>query len=199
MKRSYVLTGLAVIVAMTIASPAIGGPSLKKLVKKVVKKEVAKQIGKATGPAGPAGANGAPGTPGLNGVDGAPGPTYGESHAAASEAPMASPFSLAGSTQVTTPIAGKLYVFGNIEAAVACTGNTPAIVALFVDTTRLPGTNYGPAAGATTKMSFGAVTAAPVAAGTHTVTAKGDCLSGGAVPTTNTVTTGGYGVIVLGA
>jgi hypothetical protein len=64
MKRSYVLTGLAVIVAIAIASPAIGGPSLKKLVKKQVKKEVAKQIGKATGPAGPPGAPGAPGAPG---------------------------------------------------------------------------------------------------------------------------------------
>jgi hypothetical protein len=57
---------LAVIAAVVIAAPAIGGPSLKQL----VKKEVAKQIGKATGPAGPAGAPGATGTPGTPGTDG---------------------------------------------------------------------------------------------------------------------------------
>jgi hypothetical protein len=57
---SYVTIALAVIAALAIASPAIGGPSLKKL----VKKEVSKQIKKATGPPGPAGANG------TNGADG---------------------------------------------------------------------------------------------------------------------------------
>ena len=54
---AHVTSALALIAALAIAAPAIGGPSLKKL----VKKEVAKQIGKATGPPGspgPAGANG---------------------------------------------------------------------------------------------------------------------------------------------
>src|SRR5215207_8452776 len=58
MKRRYVLAGLAALAVFAVASPAIGGPSLKKL----VKKEVAKQISKATGPAG------APGAPGANGT-----------------------------------------------------------------------------------------------------------------------------------
>jgi hypothetical protein len=44
--------GLALVVALAVSSPALGGPSLRKL----VKKEVARQIAKATGPAG---ANGA--------------------------------------------------------------------------------------------------------------------------------------------
>jgi hypothetical protein len=58
MRRSYVLAGLGVLAALAIASPAIGGPSLKKL----VKKEVSKQISKATGPQGAPGAPGADGT-----------------------------------------------------------------------------------------------------------------------------------------
>jgi hypothetical protein len=55
---SHVTIALAVIAALAIAAPAIGGPSLKKL----VKKEVAKQIAKAAGPAGANGTNGADGT-----------------------------------------------------------------------------------------------------------------------------------------
>lgn len=60
---SHGVIALALIAALAIAAPAIGGPSLKKL----VKKEVAKQIAKATGSQGPPGANG------TNGIDGAPG------------------------------------------------------------------------------------------------------------------------------
>src|SRR3954468_18146009 len=55
-----VTVALAAVVVFAMASPALGGPSLKKL----VKKEVAKQISKATGPQGPAGTNG------TNGVSG---------------------------------------------------------------------------------------------------------------------------------
>jgi hypothetical protein len=60
MKRRYVLTGLAAIAVFAIASPALGGPSLKSLVKKEVKKQLA-------GKTGPAGTNG---TNGLNGAAG---------------------------------------------------------------------------------------------------------------------------------
>src|SRR4051794_2635460 len=49
--RAWFLVALAVVVAVAVVSPALGGPSLKKL----VKREVAKQISKATGPAGEAG------------------------------------------------------------------------------------------------------------------------------------------------
>jgi hypothetical protein len=58
MKRRYVFGGLALVAVLAITAPALGGPSLKKL----VKKEVAKQISKATGPAGAPGAAGAAGT-----------------------------------------------------------------------------------------------------------------------------------------
>jgi hypothetical protein len=60
---SHVTIAVALITTMAIAVPAIGGPSLKKL----VKKEVSKQIAKATGPAGP------PGPAGTNGANGADG------------------------------------------------------------------------------------------------------------------------------
>ncbi len=66
---SHVTIALALIAALAIAAPAIGGPSLKKL----VKKEVSKQIAKATGPAGPPGANGTNGVNGVNGVNGTDG------------------------------------------------------------------------------------------------------------------------------
>ena len=59
MKRRYVFAGLALVVALTVASTALGGPSLKKL----VKKEVAKQLAGKTGPQGPPGQ---PGTPGQD-------------------------------------------------------------------------------------------------------------------------------------
>jgi hypothetical protein len=58
---THVTIALALIAALAMAAPAIGGPSLKKL----VKKEVAKQIGKATGPPGPPGAAGADGVNGT--------------------------------------------------------------------------------------------------------------------------------------
>jgi Collagen triple helix repeat (20 copies) len=75
MKRRYVFAGLALVAAVAIASPAIGGPSLKKLVKKEVAKQLAGKTGPQgpQGPAGPAGAQGAPGTPGAPGAPGAPG------------------------------------------------------------------------------------------------------------------------------
>jgi hypothetical protein len=59
---SHVVIALALVAALAIAAPAIGGPSLKKL----VKKEVAKQIAKATGPAGPSGPQGQSGQPGQD-------------------------------------------------------------------------------------------------------------------------------------
>jgi hypothetical protein len=64
MKGRYVLAGLAAIVVIAVASPAFGGPSLRKL----VKKEVAKQLAGKTGPAGTAGTAGAAGAPGKNGT-----------------------------------------------------------------------------------------------------------------------------------
>jgi hypothetical protein len=59
----YATIALAGLLAIAVASPAIGGPSLKKL----VKKEVSKQIAKATGPQGPSGPQGAPGQTGPAG------------------------------------------------------------------------------------------------------------------------------------
>jgi Collagen triple helix repeat (20 copies) len=69
-KWTHVTIALAAVLALGVmVTPAMGGPSLKKL----VKKEVSKQIAKAIGPAGANGANGANGTNGTDGVDGANG------------------------------------------------------------------------------------------------------------------------------
>jgi hypothetical protein len=67
MKRRYVFAGLALLAVFALAAPALGGPSLKKL----VKKEVAKQLAGKTGPPGAPGSPGAPGTPGTPGAEGA--------------------------------------------------------------------------------------------------------------------------------
>jgi hypothetical protein len=53
-KWSTVVIALALVGALAIAAPAIGGLSLKKL----VKKEVTKQLAGKSGPQGPAGADG---------------------------------------------------------------------------------------------------------------------------------------------
>jgi hypothetical protein len=60
-KWSTVTIALTLIVVLALVTPALGGPSLRKL----VKNEVAKQISKATGPAGTNGTNGANGTNGT--------------------------------------------------------------------------------------------------------------------------------------
>lgn len=62
----YATFALVGALILAVVSPAVGGPSLKRL----VKKEVAKQISKATGPPG---ANGTNGVNGVNGVNGLPG------------------------------------------------------------------------------------------------------------------------------
>jgi hypothetical protein len=53
-KLSHLVVGMALIATLLVASPALGGPSLKSL----VKKEVRKQLAGKTGPQGPAGSTG---------------------------------------------------------------------------------------------------------------------------------------------
>jgi len=48
--RGVVVIVLAFLVALTVISPALGGPSLKNLVKKEVKKQLAKKQGPAGQP-----------------------------------------------------------------------------------------------------------------------------------------------------
>jgi hypothetical protein len=73
---SHVTIALALIAAVAIAAPAVGGSSAttavtvsKKTLKKLIKKEVAKQVAKATGPAGPPGPQGQQGLQGQSGQD----------------------------------------------------------------------------------------------------------------------------------
>ena len=72
MKRRYVFAGFALVAALAVVSPALGGPSLKSL----VKSEVAKQLSTAQtakkGKRGPPGPAGPPGANGTNGTNGAP-------------------------------------------------------------------------------------------------------------------------------
>jgi hypothetical protein len=57
-KSIFAIGVVSTVVAATVISPALGGPSLKSL----VKKEVAKQLAKKQGPPGPQGIPGQPGT-----------------------------------------------------------------------------------------------------------------------------------------
>jgi hypothetical protein len=143
------------------------------------------------------GDTGPTGATGQTGLTGATGPTYGESHGVFAEAFTAQQDMSPGGTTVTTPTAGKLYVFGyNEGATVTCTVGTGVYVGLFVDSTRVPGL-YSLAAGTPQNLSFAGVTSGSVAAGAHTVVAKAQCLSG----TVNTTSTqfAAYGVLVLGS
>jgi hypothetical protein len=72
LKSSHVMIALALIAALALAAPAIGGPSLKKLVKKEVSRQLEKAVG-PQGPQGPPGPTGMPGAPGLTGPPGQPG------------------------------------------------------------------------------------------------------------------------------
>jgi hypothetical protein len=63
--KAIAVTLGALLVAAVLISPAIGGPSLKKLVKKEVRKQLANKRGPA-GPAGPAGATGPAGPRGTS-------------------------------------------------------------------------------------------------------------------------------------
>jgi hypothetical protein len=74
MSRKSRWTQITIAVAAVVAlgvmvTPAMGGPSLKKL----VQKEVSKQIANARGPAGANGTSGTNGTNGVNGTDGVDG------------------------------------------------------------------------------------------------------------------------------
>jgi len=72
---SHVTIALAMVAAVAIAAPAIGGQGAttavkKQALKKLIKKQVAKQLAGKTGPQGSAGANGLNGLNGTNGANG---------------------------------------------------------------------------------------------------------------------------------
>jgi hypothetical protein len=79
MNRRYVLIGLAALAALAIASPAVGGPSLKSLVQQEVAKQLAAsksakaKEAAAQGRRGRRGRRGRPGAPGAAGAQGAAG------------------------------------------------------------------------------------------------------------------------------
>jgi hypothetical protein len=151
------------------------------------------------GDAGSKGDTGSKGETGGTGQTGQTGPTYGESHGVFAEAMTPQMDMGPASTTVTTPTAGKLYVFGyNEGATVTCTAGTGVYVGLFVDETRVPGL-YSLAAGVPQNLSFSGVTSTPVAAGSHKVVAKAQCLTGGSTVNTATTQFAAYGVIVLGS
>jgi hypothetical protein len=84
MKRRYVAVGLALVIVLSAALPAVGAPSPVGIGKKAVKiakradrrstraLKMARKLG-PTGPAGRTGGNGATGATGAKGADGSPG------------------------------------------------------------------------------------------------------------------------------
>ena len=152
---------IALVLAVGVIAPALGGPSLRKL----VKREVARQIGKATGP------QGAQGIQGIQGIQGPAGPTY-----AQIEGPMGStPGPSEGtflSASVTPPAAGKLLVVASFhDISIDCTGAGPVTVelGLYVDDVAVPATKRFETENAPEPVDIMGVTAASVPAGTHQV------------------------------
>jgi hypothetical protein len=146
-------------------------------------------------PAGPQGIQGIQGNKGATGV---PGPTYGESHPVVAES-MTAQSDVGSSTSVTTPISGKLLVFGDVEGVnVSCTAGGNIDVGLFLDGSFVPGTLYTVTPSTPQNVGFAAVVGTPVAAGSHTLVAKAGCLPAHGSPVTApTITGGSYGVVVL--
>jgi len=78
-KVSHLVLALAAMIALLVASPALGGPSLKDLVKQEVSKQLA-QTAKKKGKRGPPGPQGPPGSTGAPGAPGAPGSAVAYAH-----------------------------------------------------------------------------------------------------------------------
>ena len=168
-----VTLGLAVIAALALVSPALGGPSLKKM----VRKEVAKQIDKATGPAGPAGNNGINGN---TGPQGPPGPTAAGVNDDRPD-PVANPDSFASGPQVTVnaPTSGRLlatwYPDSTNGVSVTCSVGDPNI-GLYVDGLPVPDTQVSLTSGVQRHVSLTGII--PVAAGNRLVQIGQDCPDG---------------------
>jgi hypothetical protein len=164
----------AVLVAALVVSPALGGPSLKKLVKKEVAKQLAGKVG-PPGAQGPQGAAGAPGTPGSPGV---PGPTASAAGTANPE-PDVSDIGIAAlssntqtlvTTNVTTTGASRIVATGSV--AVGATAAGPPHIECQI---RIDGTLAGVFIKEVLEQTFHTVTftgAATVGAGAHTVDAQ---------------------------
>jgi hypothetical protein len=151
----------------------------------------------AKGDPGTSGAKGDAGTPGVDGQTGPTGPTYGEAHGAFAEGAYVPDGNVGPSIQVTTPVSGKLYVFGHADGVVSgCSGGGSAAVYLYVDSTRINGTLtfISPTP---KNLSFASVTASAVAAGSHTIVPKATCISG--TFSAPTLDISGYGAVVLGS
>jgi hypothetical protein len=210
---SAFLLGLLIATAATAgAASLITGKQIKdgSINAKDLSKAVRAQLAR-TGTPGAAGSQGAPGTPGakgdpgtkgdpgapgVDGQTGPPGPTYGEAHGAFAEAAYVPAGNVGPSIQVTTPVSGKLYVFGHADGVVSgCSSGGSAAVYLYVDSTRVNGTLtfIGPTA---KNLSFASVTATAFDAGSHTVVPKAACITG--TFSAPTLDVSGYGAVVLG-
>ena len=164
-----IVLGAGVIAALVVV-PALGGPSLKKL----VKREVSKQLAKKTGAQGPPGQTGAPGPPGP------PGPTA--AGVANVSDPPATPdfFPSATSTNasVNAPSPGRLLVIFNTPGiSVDCDAGSPRLGA-YVDEVRVPETLRGLPENVMVGMSLSGITAATVSPGPHTIQIGADCQGG---------------------
>jgi hypothetical protein len=162
----WALIPAAAAIGALVVSPALGGPSLKKL----VKKEVARQIGKASGPQGPQGLTG------LQGVPGPAGPTFAATIDAQSPPPTTEAFSGTLTGTISTPTEGKLLVMANAnDLEIDCTGGGQATFGVYLDGAGVPGTGGEVTSPGTTDLHTFGVTAAAVPAGIHTLSVGGLC------------------------
>jgi hypothetical protein len=122
MKRSYVLTGLALVAAVALISTAIAGPGGggSGLLAGVAKKAKRGPRGPA-GPAGAAGAQGAQGaqgTPGTPGTPGGPGITSIPTNLASSDPTdidLTGPMTVLGPVSVTQTVGSRLVVTASLS------------------------------------------------------------------------------------
>ncbi len=154
-------------------------------------------------PAGPKGAAGSPGSSGARGATGPQGPRglqglpgsagagelVGQTTTASSNPTLLPSPELLASATLDLPTAGRLHVYGHARMANFCTASSDVEVGLWLDGNGLPGTRRLVAAPGAS-LDLAAVTAqlvgdgsvigsgGVVAAGTHTLSLRADCVTG---------------------
>jgi len=152
-----------------LAVPALGGPSLKKL----VKQEVSKQLANKTGPQG---------APGQSGQQGPAGPTA--AGVLPDTDPVATPDSVyPASSTVIAPSSGRvLVIFSASVFLIDCSAGNPSIGA-YVDGVPVPDTRRTLTDNVAADLNISGITAT-VSPGVHSVTIRMDCPSGTIMGTT---------------
>jgi hypothetical protein len=162
------------------------------------------------GPEGPQGVQGLQGLQGIQGIQGNKGnkgdtgPTFGDSAGLTAQSFTPEVENLG--IQITTTVAGKLFIFGHVDRGeITCSNGAADVEAGLFFTGPLPGsppihfvpgTHWGMTGGSAKSLSFAGVSNSSFDAGTYGVGWGAQCI-GGSAQTLNSQDSG-FGIVVLG-